>query len=451
MISRRTFLGSLLSVPQAKSIPLGVLAAVLSPTRSRAEPVTVAIGVASAVAGLIASANRGDGGLSAYLSALSEKMDVAIGQLASLQSAVSTVLLSLSSLPGEIDAMLRDRDISNLHDETFAVVKSYTNLIRVREQNYASDNDFLAVRAYREELQGLIQRLDTATSLLEAKKSYGPTTALIAPSVFMLQNSLLNFRGDPPGDIAVRLSASMDWLNRIVDPQIQESTASYRGAAVSRHEQIFQAAAESEFGKIFGMQPGNGLLACAGIDDYQAPYTIHRMCMEVTENRSVENTLPVPVAFNASYRTALPQRVPCPESIPERIGPRERMFENVSLSEAPYVAKFVLNGSEMERDAGFLAYAVSRLGRSEIVAHGDGRVPPNCDVWTTNEPNPARRIDLLTSALDQSPRNRELENFQNLLDGINLERARISYATSALTVVAQARTQLSMLINDLER
>lgn len=462
MLYRRAFLKTTLAVPAARLTGVTFLGTTMATKPARAEPVTIALAAAAAVAGMIASHNRGDGGLSAYLAALNAKMDVAIGQLATLQASVATILTTLAGLPDQIDASLKDNDIRNLHDLTFSVVKSYSDLIRVRNTNYQTDEEFLNSTGVRDDIQGYLQRLDEATSLLETKRAFGPNTAIVIPSAFLVKNSLLTLRGDKPRDIAIRLQSSMDWLNNVTDPNIAESTTSFRAAAVLRHNQYFEAASKTAYGGLLN-SPGTAPLDCAGINDHAPAYTIPRMCREYS-NLKPRNNLDLfqQAAFGdnneapnildgAKTEMAGFYLVPCDKQVDARNGPHERIFENVTVESRPYEAEMVISGESRKEPAGFVAFYLTRSGRSGVLREGAEGIPQECDVRTANEPDAGRRNAIMQTILNSSPKNQEFANFASLVDAINVERARIAYSTASLTIVAQARDALQKITDDLSR
>ena len=91
MLSRRDLLSGSLSVCVSRSAVAIPVAAELWCTSAKSEPITIAIAIASAVAGMIAS-HGGGSGIGDFLQAIDKKLDVAIDQLASLQSAISVCL-----------------------------------------------------------------------------------------------------------------------------------------------------------------------------------------------------------------------------------------------------------------------------------------------------------------------------------------------------------------------
>lgn len=407
-INRRAFLGTILWPPSQRVLRVGIpLIGIGYPLRARAEPITIAIAVAAAVAGMIAAHNRGDGGLGAYLSALNRKLDIAIDQIASLQSSLAMVLTKLAALDDEIDEILTHHEIKNLHDAVFAAVQSYTKLEAARRR-YETDDEFRNARGVLADINSQLERLEIATSTLIVKRAFGPASAAVIPSAFLLENSLLLLRGDRALDIAARLTASLNWLDRMIDPDDTSSIAYYRAYAVLRHNEYLETAQEHPLGQILGMKPGIALLTCAGIDDFRRP-----------DGR----------------------RGP-------RIGPKERMFQNFHLEATEYLAE--VPGEKELISAGFFALKLSRLDRSPVLMASDENVPENCSSERVNEEDSTRRANWLKTQVEKAPQQLDFESLVTIVDLINLERARISYATTSLTIVAQARTELLGIIADYE-
>jgi hypothetical protein len=182
MLDRRSFLASSAATALCRlgaTAPLGIL---FRPSAARAEPILIAIAIGAAVAGMIAANNRGSA-LADYLNALNQKLEVAIDQIASLQEAVSIVLVKLAGLTSQIDALLGEKEIQDLHDVTYSAVVSYTKLIRVRD-NYRTDKEFMDAPGVASDVHSTLERLEGATALLKQKQAFGPTTAMVIPSAF---------------------------------------------------------------------------------------------------------------------------------------------------------------------------------------------------------------------------------------------------------------------------
>lgn len=444
MLNRRVFLGTIAGTALHRLAPVIALAPIFLPTTARAiEPITVVIAVAAAVAGMIAAHNRGGGALGDYLSALMGKVDVTIEQLASLQDAVSKVLVKLSTLTSEFDVLLREDEVRNLHDVTYSAVISYTKLVRVRE-NYKTDKEFMEAPGVALDVRSTLDRLEAATALLRQKKSFGPTSAMIIPSAFLLEHSLLLLRGDRPRDIAARLEASVEWLDQVSDPLVSTSTATYRAQAVVRHQQYKAAALQNALGKQLANLEGVALFDCAGVNQYIGEHPGTTLCDEPDflnlENSSPQNATVIPI-----------KQVTCTTTIPEAWGPpTEARFQNIKLEQKPYNVPVLILGQETERPAGFLQLILSKQPMSELLPAKSQSLPPSCPFHSARVGAPQSRADWIENYLNKSsPKEPDYKQLQTLVDGMNLERARISLATSALTIVANGRTELTSLIRNL--
>jgi hypothetical protein len=120
------------------------------------------------------------------------------------------------------------------------------------------------------------------------------------------------------------------------------------------------------------------------------------------------------------------------------------------LEQKPYNAPVVINGKETEQPAGFLALYLSKQAMSGVLPANDSSLPKNCAIHKVNAPTPVSRASWLENSLNNSPREADYRQLEALIEQMNLERARISLATGALTIVAKARTELEALIRDLQ-
>lgn len=457
MLTRRGFLVASFAASAGRALPFAPLGLTLAPAQAKAEPITIGISAAAAVVGMVAAHNRGDGGLSAYLNALNQKLDVAINQLASLQAAVADILVKLAALPSEIDALLREDAIRNLHDLTLSSIRSYEKLIAVRNANYRTDDDFRRAPGVLDDVNAILSRLELGTAQLKQKRALGPTTVLVIPAAFHLEHSLLLLRGDRSRDIAARLQASVEWLHDVADPRISSSTAAYRDQAIQRHGQYMATASENAVGKAFGLKPGVTPLACVGINDYRPERYIDKRCpisrpisFPIAPD-SVDGSGITPIALRGAGTRHEAQMLggDCGIYVEARHGAKERMFQKAMLEEVAYEAD-ITDGTKTERQpAGFRALVLKRGEPSKALPEGSKELPAQCDVVTADVENANDRGNRMRASLQKSPRQAEFEALAKTLEQINLERARIALATASLTVATKARADFTAVIKDL--
>jgi hypothetical protein len=215
--------------------------------------------------------------------------------------------------------------------------------------------------------------------------------------------------------------------------------------AVRRHNDEWKKALENSIGKELGMKPGEVLLACVGVNDYAGAFT-NDACVEKREKL-------IKTSFNSETQESagglfswmLTDR--CSQR--ERIGPQERIYRNVKLVEKEAMALVLIDGREQERSAGFNALDVSREPSSNILGPKDSRVPAKCEIRTLSMSEAKDRSEWLKQALDQSARNGEFASLEAIIEKINVERARIAVATSALIFARNKERELKKVVAEL--
>ncbi len=166
------------------------------------------------------------------------------------------------------------------------------------------------------------------------KNAFGPTTAMVVPSAFLLEHSLLILRGDRPRDIASRLESYSDWLDRIADLSIISSTASYRAQAVTRHQNALKAARENSLGKRFEQFKGTAVYECVGVHDYIPAHDEPEICWEPDVLKFEEDGNRMPKASLLEIRAQEIRQSICNRPVPEHNGPSESRFQNIVLEES---------------------------------------------------------------------------------------------------------------------
>jgi hypothetical protein len=347
MLDRRKILKGLLVSTSWRGLVSAPFAIALLRS-ARAEPFTIAIAIVAAVAGMIASNNAGGGGLGDFLNAINKKLDIAIDQLASLQEAVSAVLQKLANLDTEIESALHNDDLRRLHDLTYSAVLRYASQILPVRKQYNSDVDYRKSPGALADIQSILNDLSSATAQLQAKQAYGPTTGMVIPAAFFLENSLLLLRGDKPVDIAARLQSSVDWLDRVADPAAPASAASYRALAVLRHQQFWEAASKNKFGEALAMKPGSTLFECVSVKGWY-----YRQYSGGGSRGSVQ-----------LLRTDDPQQ--------------NAIFKNVTLTEKEYFAPVIVEGQKKNVPCGFNALYLNQGEPSKVLPIGSPELPSAC-------------------------------------------------------------------------
>lgn len=427
-LTRRGLLSRSAALAGTRLLPASALATLAAPTPARAEVVTAALAAASVVAGMIAAHNRrGEG---AMLTAMNQKLDVMIGQVASLQQSVGMVLERLAELPSRIDELLKAEHTRRTHLAIQAAILTYQNKIQPVRKNYRTFGGLLRNEGGKEDVQAVLNNLYHEMSLLDVSKAYGPNTALLIPSAMALEYSLLLMRGDEPRDIAERLERNLPWFAKIAAAHLPTSAEAYRLAAIRRRDEATQAAAATQFGRALDLKPGTVVFDCAGVNDYRKRSYSRGTC----HTSRVGDWVTTCDGFD----------------IPERVGPRERMFANLVLEERPVPVSVEIDGRPEVRNANFTVPVLTRSVPSGVLREGDPQVPAQCpQVLVVDQANPAARAGWMRERIEKSPKNADLDTLKRHLASIAEERARISYAEAALAAMAAAKPTVEAMIRDL--
>lgn len=428
-LTRRGLLSRSAALAGSRLLPASALATLAAPTPARAEVVTAALAAASVVAGMIAAHNRrGDG---AMLTAMNQKLDVMIGQVASLQQSVGMVLERLAELPGRIDDLLKAEHTRRTHLAIQAAILTYRNKIQPVRKNYWTFGGLRRNEGGKEDLQAVLNDLYREMSTLDASKAYGPNTALLIPSAMALEYSLLLMRGDESRDIAERLERNLPWFAKIAAAHLPTSAEAYRLSAIRRRDEATQAAAATQFGRALDLKPGTVVFDCAGINDYRKKSYSRGYCRPPRGMDFLD-------ACEGGFE------------IPERVGPRERMFANLVLEERPVPVSVEIDGKSEVRNADFTVPVLTRSVPSGVLRDGDPQVPAQCpQVLVVDQENPAARAGWMRERIERSPKNADLDTLKRHLASIAEERARISYAEAALAAMAAAKPTAEAIIRDL--
>ena len=425
-LTRRGLLSSTAALAGSRLLPSVPIAAVagLAPIPAHAWALE-ALSVVSTVAGMIGAHNRRGG---AMISAMNEKLDLVVGQVASLQHSVGVVLDRLAALPDRIDDLLKENETRTARIAIKAALGRYEDQIHSVRSNYAS------LEAYRQDpramadLQAVLNDFYNAWGTLKAQKAYDPYTALLVPSAIALEHSMLLLRGDGTGVIADRLQKNLEWFDKVAEPAVPTSAAAYRLGAATRLQGLAEQASATHFGRTLGMKPGTALYDCVGVNDYRAG----------TPSR----TRPIR-GFSSDMWHEMP-------GLPPRHGPSERMVANVSLEERPVVVPARAIGEERDATADFTRPVLTRLPSSGVLQAADPQVSAlAARVQTVDEPDGNKRAAIMRDMIERSPKAVDFQALELLLPEIARERARISFATASMLVMSEARPRLEAVIRDL--
>ena len=98
--------------------------------------------------------------------------------------------------------------------------------------------------------------------------------------------------GARASDLRSLTNLYIKWFEVILDPAVVGSAAHYAVSARDRLASLEKDAAESEFGKAYGIDPGRKLFVCTGVNDYKKEINLRTRvpgCREINQGPSRED------------------------------------------------------------------------------------------------------------------------------------------------------------------
>lgn len=199
---------------------------IVSPSAS-AFPWAVALSAASTLSGLIASGQRGDGGLSAALEANLEYMRVMSGQLTSIQTGLVSLMAAVNQLDEKFRQTLQAERAVELHNNVGAQIKNYRDeyerFMRGRFPTFSAWQDDLSTVS---NLQDIDFALNTAVNTVDQYRLYGPLMALQLPTALFCALAVRVGLKERNEGLAVRANQYLARFDACGDESIPGSTAS---------------------------------------------------------------------------------------------------------------------------------------------------------------------------------------------------------------------------------
>lgn len=445
-VTRRGFLkGSTASIINSRALPLSAFAvSALTPLDAKAW-VAAALAAAGAVAGMIAAHNRGDGGLSAMLTANFDLLNVAISKLDDIQTRLTDIYVQLMGLTGEVDNLLTRAATRRLHVEMLGVVKGYEEKLLKRDPTmsfarWQKDPTTVA------DMSNLLARMHKARQELNVQDLADPATALVAATTGFVETNIMNVLGYGTYEITATIDVVyLPWLDGIMDSGRADSAAGYAVAAGERLKSWSEKASLNPIGKSLGMKPGNSaLLACTGVNDYTPSQPINkRQCdpPSIANSWTPTNEFVSPSDAKARIETLAYYRhcyIAHVGDTDPRVGVRDRLAISASLQET----EVVLGGNQ----TGLLELSAPSSGEIHAAA-GTPTLPDDgqCEIVTADIPGEPARVGYMKAMRRRAEADTAYAELLQIVDQINLERGRIAFGVQAVVACQSARDNLVVL------
>lgn len=193
------------------------------PRSARAEPITIALAVGSAVAGLIAAHNRSDGGLSAILKSTLSYQRVIADQLQALSKGLENVLRKIDEILPGVNDLLTQHRLKALRTEIGAAALTYIKEMQ-RASQFASFQEWQNHHLTKEALLHIFKQTIAARNNLESTGARDPITAA---SLILALNTELAVRAalvETPRGLMAVAQGYLNQFKEIADPSVTGST-----------------------------------------------------------------------------------------------------------------------------------------------------------------------------------------------------------------------------------
>lgn len=240
-LSRRRLLtlvaaGSANALPRVVPTVLGVALLGYAPTASAY--VQVALAAASVVSNMIASSQKGDGGIGATLQATLQYQRVMSEQLTSIQTGLAEVLKAVQNMEKVVRDQLQESRAKQLITGVEAQVKNYRDeYARFVNGQFVSLEDWMLHPLTKPNLLSIDQGLRTAVNSLEAESFIGPLAALQLPVAMFTALAVRTALGESDPARRVLAQGYLDRFAACSDASRAGSTAAEMRAALDRYKQ----------------------------------------------------------------------------------------------------------------------------------------------------------------------------------------------------------------------
>ena len=235
-IGRRQILLGMGLAPWVRRTGLSLMtggAALTVSAPAHAIPWAVALSAASALSGLIASSQKGDGGVSATLNASLDYLRVMSGQLTSIQTALANIMQSISALDQKFRDALSEQQAKELNQKVATQIASYANEYeRYTSSGFATFSAWQKDSLTKKTLYDINTGLENAVNAEGVNGSLGPLTAHQLPAAMFCAMAVRVGLGDSPASISVLVAQYLRRFERCADGNVADSTMAQMNAAL---------------------------------------------------------------------------------------------------------------------------------------------------------------------------------------------------------------------------
>lgn len=253
-----------------------------------AEPVTICLAIASAVASLIAANNRSDNGIGAVLSASLEYQKTMAGQLFSIQDSMASLLQKVNELPNEMRALFYQERLQRLHADLGVQIIRYTQEASVRAGTFKTYQAWTNDPQTRIVLGSVVDQLDQLAARVIHDRWFDSVSALYVISAVFTSLGARSALGDKQLQLMAEAQRYLDLFQLM--SAVDESGSSAASLAVhhANLEQIERELVKQGFVMPVADSTSTQkiLLGKLAIQDYTPPILLRKVehCTRISHN-----------------------------------------------------------------------------------------------------------------------------------------------------------------------
>ncbi len=219
---------------------------------SAMEPST-ALALANTALGVAASFSaKGDGGLGAMLNAQNQTLRLIVDQLNSVQTQLASITVAVKNIPSQLQEQLALSTFAELTSEIGAVADRYRVLIEAS----VKDKDLWKNPAVRKEMESILQIVSQRrVRLKQDYRGLSPQAMVAAPVACAVETSLRLRLEFPDSHVRAILNDYLHWVDRFLDPTSQDSLFGQQERLLVDYGDLVSRVTSHRLGGLLGIGP----------------------------------------------------------------------------------------------------------------------------------------------------------------------------------------------------
>ncbi len=245
-LNRRAMLRQMAIAPYALRAGVSALPIVAAPTPALAFWPLALTAINTAV-GVIGAFTSSDGGMSAMLSAINQKIDIVVGEVNKIQIALNDLNIEIKKLPEQFKTIILSQYNTELIDKLVATAQSYSEIRNAA----ANDPNIMQDVNIRDRVKFLSEETQlTRQQLSGSSGGKTPETVFIIPMTMFLEIATLSHLEFPVSFISEVIKSYRTWLNDCVSEKL-DAIPARRLSAIQSHDMLVNDISSKQLGHLF--------------------------------------------------------------------------------------------------------------------------------------------------------------------------------------------------------